>query len=114
MASDASEQQDESKFEERIENFVRDPAKKSLILQKLGLDDLANKDPVNSEGKEDRVNQPAMEALANPTISEKSVGARWPQVPVPFVMVPFFPTNPTAPSLAGESLACETKPLPVS
>ena len=78
-------------------DLLSDPAKKSLILQKLGLDDLANKDLINSEGTEDCVNQPAMEALANLTPSGKSVGASWPQVPVPFWMAPFFPVNPPAP-----------------
>ena len=98
MASDASEQQDESTpFEERIEALLSDPARKSLILQKLGLDDLANQDPVNSEGTEDRVNRPTMETLANLTPSGKSAGASWPQVPAPFWMAPFFPANPTAP-----------------
>ena len=75
MASDASEQQDESTFEDRIETLLSDPAKKTLIQQKLGLDDLANKDLVNSEGTEDRANWPTMEALANLTPSGKSVGA---------------------------------------
>ena len=97
MASDASKQQDESTFEERIETLLSDPAKKSLILQKLGLDDLANKDPANKEGTEDRINRPTMEALANLTPSGKSAGASWPQVPAPFWMAPFFPANPTAP-----------------
>ena len=91
MVSDASEQQDESTFEDRIETLLSDPAKKTLILQKLGLDDLANKDLVNSKGTEDRANRPTMEALANLTPSGKSVGASWPQVPAPFWMAPFFP-----------------------
>ena len=43
-------------FEDRIETLLSDPAKNMLILQKLGLDDLANKDLVNSKGTEDRAN----------------------------------------------------------
>ena len=82
---------DESMFEDRIETLLSDPAKKTLFLQKLGLDDLANKDPVNSEDTEDRVNRPTMEALANLTPSGKSVGASWPQVAAPFWMAPFSP-----------------------
>ena len=58
MASDASEQQDESMFEERIETLLSDPAKKSLVLKKLGLDDLANKDPANKEQRTALTDQP--------------------------------------------------------
>ena len=82
--------------EDRTETLLSDPVKKTLISQKLGLDDLANKDPVNSEGTEDRANRPTMEALANLTPSGKSAGASWPQVPAPFWMAPLFSTNPTA------------------
>ena len=57
MASDASGQQEESTFEDRIETLflLSDPAK-NMILQKLGLDDLANKDLANSEDTEERLN----------------------------------------------------------
>ena len=84
MASDASEQHEESTFEDRSKSLLSDPAKKTLILQKLGQDDLANKDPANSEDTEERVNRPTLEALVNLTPSGKSVGTSWPQVPAPF------------------------------
>ena len=54
---------------------LSDPVKKTLILQKLGLDDLTNKDPANSESTEECVNRPTLEALVNLTPSGKSVGA---------------------------------------
>ena len=99
MASEASEHQEESMFEDRIESLLSDPAEKTLILQKLGLDDLANKDLTNSKCTEERVNRPTLEALVNLTPSGKSVGASWPQVTTPFWMAPYFSANSTAPGL---------------
>ena len=92
MASDAGELQDA--FKKGLDRLLGDPAKKVLILQKLGLDELTKK---NSEGTTDRANQQSSEALANLTPSGKSVGANWPQVPTPFWIAPYpgyFPANP--------------------
>ena len=98
MASDASGQQEESTFEDRIETLflLSDPAK-NMILQKLGLDDLANKDLANSEDTEERLNWPTLEPLVNFTTNGKFVCASWPQVPVPFWMAPYFPANSSIP-----------------
>jgi len=68
MVPDASEQQEESTLENRIEILLSEPVKK------LGLDNLANKDPANS--MEEHVNRPTLKALVNLTPCQLATGSR--------------------------------------
>ena len=65
-------------FEKAVDKILEDPTAKSLLLQKLGLDDNQNQKKDDETGKEDEQGTKDNQSSSNLTLSGKSAGAQWP------------------------------------
>lgn len=95
MDSETPDPPGEDTYEDIIDKMLGDPAAKTRLLQKLGLDetprgskdktddvdDGSDSDSESVEDSQGKRKQPNKEALVNLTPSGKSVGASWPVPP---------------------------------